>query len=252
MEKDQALRVLRVALAEIVDSRGFAQLEAYKDLRAVDAKRREIRVQIESVAGLPNALMADFDKNPDFEANSRRVRLEALAGYVRSAIKFIETGAVEKPKKIILAPPDVAKLTAALPGLKDEIERRWRDAQKCAHVGAHTAAIIMMGSVLEALLLGRAQMSAGQAYQSPSAPKDRTGKGVAIPDWTLSSLIDVAVDVRWIKADRGKFGHALRDSRNVVHPWHAVSTKADFDEATCKTAWSVLEASVDDLLKSLP
>jgi hypothetical protein len=75
---------------------------------------------------------------------------------------------------------------------------------------------------------------------------------LAIQDWSLNSLIDVAVDVRWIKIDRGKFSHALRESRNVVHPWVEATTGANFDLATCRTSWEVLQASVDDLLASYP
>lgn len=61
----------------------------------------------------------------------------------------------------------------------------------------------------------------------------------------------VATDVGWVKTDRGKFSHALRESRNVVHPWQAVASRADFDAATCKITWHVLDASAADLLHSL-
>jgi hypothetical protein len=41
----------------------------------------------------------------------------------------------------------------------------------------------------------------------------------------------------------------LRESRNVVHPWQHAAINADFDAATCRTCWEVLNASVDDLLR---
>jgi hypothetical protein len=206
---------------------------------------------LEAVDGLPPTLITSMKNDLDFEANSRRIRLEALARYINSALKFLNTGAFEKPKKIIQAPPDFSRLTSSIPGLQEELEKRWREAQRCVHVQAYTAAVILMGSVLEGLLLARAQLSASTAYQSSSAPRDRTGKTPAIQDWNLSTLIDVSTEIGWLKTDRGKFSHALRDSRNVVHPWQAVMTRANFDEATCKTSWHVLDASVDDLLKSI-
>ena len=52
-----------------------------------------------------------------------------------------------------------------------------------------------MGSILEALLLARATLSPAIAYQSARAPKDKAGKVPAVQDWSLSALIDVAVDV---------------------------------------------------------
>ncbi len=207
---------------------------------------------LEGVDGLPPSLLTSMSNDLDFQAYSRRVRLEALAGYVKSALKFVDTGAFEKPKKLIHAPPDFTRLTSAVPGLKEELDRRWREAQKCVHVEAFTSAIILMGSVLEGLLLARAQLGASTAYQSSRAPKDKAGKAVAIQDWTLSALLDVATDTGWIKTDRGKFSHALRESRNVVHPWQAVMSRANFDAATCKTSWNVLDASVEDLIQSLP
>lgn len=251
MEKGQALHLLKGALAEIADNRGFARTDDFSGLREVDAKVREVRMVFEGIDGLPMSLLDSMSNDLDFQANSRRVRLEALAGYIKSAIKFTDTGAFEKPKKVIHAPPDFSALTSSMPGLTEEINRRWREAQKCVHVEAFTSAVILMGSILEGLLLARAQISASVAYQARRAPKDKYGKAVAIPDWTLNVLIDVATEVGWIKTDRGKFGHALRESRNVVHPWQAVSTRADFDAATCRTSWQVLDASVSDLLRSL-
>jgi hypothetical protein len=126
---------------------------------------------LEGIEGLPSSLLAAMTNDIDFQANSRRVRLEALAVYIKSAIKFTDTGAFEKPKKIIHAPPDFSPLTSSIPGLTDEINRRWREAQKCVHVEAYTSAVILMGSILEGLLLARAQMSAAVAYQSPGRPK---------------------------------------------------------------------------------
>lgn len=251
MEKDTALKLLDSTLSEVVDSRGAAKVDDYMGLREVDAKVRDVRMILECVDGLPKSLIDSMAVNIDFGANSRRVRLEALAGYIRSATKFLATGSPEKPKKVIHAPPNFQPLTGSVPGLTEEIDKRWREAQKCAHVGAFTAAVIIMGSILEGLLLARAQQSAAIAYQSKRVPKDRQGNAISIPNWKLTDLIDVAADVGWIKTDRAKFGHALRDSRNVVHPWQAVMTGADFDSATCMTSWSVLDASADDLLRSL-
>jgi hypothetical protein len=251
MEKSQALHLLKATLAEISLPDGSAATDRFGSLREVDAKTREVTMVLEGMEGLPSSLLANLGKDLDFQANSRRIRLEALAGYVRSAVKFADTGAFEKPKKVVHAPPDFSRLTSSIPGLRDELDRRWREAQKCVHIEAYTSAVILMGSILEGLLLARARLSISDAYRASRAPKDKSGKQVAVHDWTLSTLIDVAVEVGWIKADRGKFSHALRESRNVVHPWQAVISHAAFDEATCKTTWHVLDSSSDDLIESL-
>lgn len=250
MDRATALSLLATILKEISLPDGRAAVDAFPGLREVDAKVREIRHVIEGVDGLPPNMLAQFDNDADFEVMSRRVRLEALATHVKSAQRFLNAAPSAAAKKQIITPPDVSKLTASVPQLKEAVERRWREAQKCVHIGCYTSAIIMMGSVLEALLLARAMLHPAIAYQSAKAPKDKSNRSPAIQDWTLSALIDVAVDVGWIKSDRGKFSHALRESRNVVHPWVEVSARANFDEATCRTSWEVLSASVDDLIRS--
>jgi hypothetical protein len=106
-----------------------------------------------------------------------------------------------------------------------------------------------MGSILEALLLAKAMANQEDAHRATRAQKRRDGTNLPIHEWNLNALIDVSVELRWLKVDRGKFGHALRESRNVVHPWQHAAIDADFDGATCKTSWEVLNASVDDLLR---
>lgn len=251
MESQQALKLLNGILSEIEVSPGVAATENHVGLRAVDAKIKETKMILTGVAGLPPTLLTDMERDANFEANSRRVRLEALALYIYSAKKFLEAGGVTPPKKQIVAPPDYGRVTQIMPGLQAVIDGRWREAQRCQHVEAYTAAIILMGSILEALLLCRASTSPDKAYQSSKAPKDKQGKTPAVQDWNLNSLIDVAVDCGWLKTDRGKFSHALRESRNVVHPWVHASTRANFDEATCKTSWEVLKASIGDLIASI-
>ena len=154
-----------------------------------------------------------MEKDSDFEANSRRVRLEALAHYGRTALKFFDTGALTTDKKVLIRGPDLSAMTYIVPDLEVVIQSRWLEAQMCQHGKAYLAAVIMMGSILEALLLARVSRSPMDANRSPSSPKDRsTGKVLAHQDWKLNDLIEVAVERGWLKSDRGKFSHALRQS----------------------------------------
>lgn len=250
MDQDTARNLLANIRSAITDSRGGARTADFSGLRQVDAKIREVKMILANVpASEFERLLASMDADADFSANSRRVRLEALSTYVSSALTLLGSGAVSTKKRITRA-PDVSRIVATMPGLKEVIDDRWLEAQKCQHAGASFAAVIMMGSILEGLLLARASMDLPSACRSGKAPRDGKGKTTAIQDWNLNTLIDVAVDVGWLKSDRGKFSHALRESRNVVHPWVQITQKAAFDEATCRTCWEVLTASVDDLLKS--
>lgn len=251
MESNKVIHLLEGILTEIIGPNGCVATLNFSSLREVDAKIRETKMILSGTEGLPPNFVSVMEADENFQANSRRVRLETLDGYIKNTLKFLKAGGVTTPKKQILAPPDTSKLTAITPGLREVIDERWREAQECQHVKAYTAAVILMGSVLEALLLCRATSSPSEAYQSSKAPKDKDGKTQAIQNWNLNTLIEVAVERGWLKTDRGKFAHALRESRNVFHPWVHATTKANFDEATCTTSWIVLKASVDDLLKSM-
>ncbi|MGZ3409501.1 MAG: hypothetical protein ACXWKC_10255 [Xanthobacteraceae bacterium] len=251
MSYNGPVELLEGILKEITDATGHAALDRFSSLREVDAKVREAKHTIATIQGLPQSFTEELSTNPDFQMQSRRVRLEALAIYIRSAIKFAKSGALTQPEKVVHQAPDVSKLTAGMPTLKAIIDKRWQEAQRCTHAECYTSAVILMGSILEGLLLGRTMLSVPVASQSPKVPKNKQGLALAVQDWSLSALIDVAVDVGWVKTDRGKFSHALRESRNVVHPWVAAATRADFDIATCRTSWEVLQASVDDLLASV-
>ena len=251
MNQQQAQKFLNDVLSEIIDRNGAAATDKYCNLRSVDAKVREVKFVLSSTPGIPQKFLVEIDNDDDFSANSRRVRLEALANYCTTAIRFLNSGGFNQDKFSPTSAPDISIITANIPNLKNTIERRWIEAQKCQNAECYTAAIIMMGSILEALLLCRANLDPSDAYRSSKAPKDKHGKTPAIQDWTLNTLIEVAVDLNWLKTDRGKFSHALRESRNIVHPWVEVMTKANFDIATCKTSWIVLKASVSDLMKSI-
>lgn len=243
----RANEIINGILKEISFRSGDAKTNSFASLRSVDAKVREVKMTLRDAGA--TALLEEMDKDSDFSANSRRVRLEALANYCRTAIKFFQTGAITQ-KRPLSKGPDMSKLTDVMPDLEAIVQSRWIEAQRCQHAKAYLAAVIMMGSILEALLLARCSKCVGDAYQARCAPKDRNGKSIAIPNWTLSNLIDVSVERGWLKQDRGSFSHALRQSRNIVHPYEHARTQSDFDEGTCKVCWQVLNASVEDLLAS--
>jgi hypothetical protein len=235
-------------LTEIAASDGSALTDRFASLRAVDAKVREAKLLLGQLQArqLVDALNADAD----LQVNSRRVRLEALANHLRTAQRFVSTGVLDKKKQIFRG-PSLVRLTQSMPDLEPIIQARWLEAQKCQVAGAYVAAVVMMGSILEALLLARCSHSPAIAYQAKSAPKDKAGKSIAVHDWSLSALIDVCLDAGWIKSDRAGFSHALRQSRNIVHPYEHARAGANFDEATCQVCWQVLNSSVDDLLQSV-
>jgi hypothetical protein len=153
-----------------------------------------------------------------------------------------------KPKeKPIEISPDFKKLIQDY-SLVEILSLRWEEAQKCVRAGAYLAGVVMMGSILEGILLYRVENEPQTANKASCSPKDRTGKTKHIQDWGLAAMIDVAHEVGWLQGDVKRFSHALRESRNIVHPYvqRLLSDRPDND--TCSICWQVVRAAVADLL----
>ena len=148
-------------------------------------------------------------------------------------------------------PPDFLALDLE-PGIGEILKARWVEAQRCVDAEAYLAGIIIMGSLLEALLLGTCQRKPAVANTCACAPKDsKTGKVKNFADWTLAEMIDVAHNVGWLGLDVKRFSHALRSFRNLVHPYEQMATSANPDEDTSRISWLVVQAAVNDLAKVL-
>lgn len=150
-----------------------------------------------------------------------------------------------------LPPPDFDALGLD-PRLAEILNSRWEESERCVRGGAHLAGVIMMGSLLEGLLLAVMVKYPELANRSAAAPKDGgTGKAKPFHEWTLNELIDVAHAEGWVDFDVKKFSHALREFRNLVHPWHQMTLRVRPDEDTCKISWLVVQATVNDLARAL-
>jgi len=177
--------------------------------------------------------------------------LEVALDGVRPRLREVKAGVPpQKPKSNPHElPPDFVRLGVE-PRLAEILAGRWNDAQRCVDAGVHLSAIIMMGSVLEGVLLSKAESSPATVYKAVAAPKDKsTGKPRALHDWPLSSLIDVAHEVGWLQGDVKRFSHSLRESRNIVHPYFHRIQPDDPDADTCSICWQVVRAAVSDLLE---
>jgi hypothetical protein len=107
----------------------------------------------------------------------------------------------------------------------------------------------MMGSILEGVLLHKVEDDPRRANQAKAAPRDKsTGKPRPIQEWGLSALIDVAAELGWLQGDIKRFSHALRQSRNIVHPYMQRAMQEQPDAGTSAICWQVVRAAVADLL----
>lgn len=116
--------------------------------------------------------------------------------------------------------PDFSPL-AGSEGMRDLLTRRWHECCKCVNAEAHLAAIVMMGGLLEALFVARANKLDNKAalLKATFAPKDKkTGKPLNYQNWMLDAYIKVGLELGWITNSAKQFADVLKEYRNYVHP----------------------------------
>ncbi|WP_190813762.1 hypothetical protein [Saccharopolyspora pogona] len=131
----------------------------------------------------------------------------------------------------------------------DGLLNRVHETGLCERSGAHTMAIIGIGSFVEGLLLALflerdAQIREhGFAGRKASTRADRAG---------LALLIDTAHDKGWIQLDAKDFMHNVREYRNFVHPAAELREKPKFDRDSVTLCWAPVRALLNDLEESIP
>ena len=142
--------------------------------------------------------------------------------------------------------PDLDNLPVD-PPIAQIIRDRMREAQICLDAGAYLSVIFLCGSVLEAVLLGVAKSEPRKFNQSASSPKHKDDKVKQFHEWTLSDLINVALDVGLLRPDVQKFSHGLRDFRNYIHPHQQIASGFAPDQHTAGVCFQVLTAAMADV-----
>jgi len=151
------------------------------------------------------------------------------------------------------APPDFTAL-ASDPIMKAILERRWSECQKCIGANAHLAATVMMGGLLEALFVARANLMTNKAplFRAKGTPKDaKTKKPIALTEWTLRPYIDVAAELGWISRSGKDVAAVLRDYRNYVHPEKERSHGVNLIGDDSSMFWEVTKILARQLLTSV-
>lgn len=149
------------------------------------------------------------------------------------------------------AAPDFAPLAADV-AMRSILESRWAECQRCLGSGAHLAATVMMGGLLEALFVARANAMADKSplFKAKSTPVDgRTKKPVSLNEWTLRPYIDVSHELGWITKSGKDIAAVLRDYRNLVHPEKQRSLGITLNEHDSRMFWEITKSLTRQLLK---
>ncbi len=191
---------------------------------------------------------------PAFEISTQDDLLTALQepGYLLSwQSRFLRPfGVAARARE---APPDFAALSAEA-AMKAILERRWHECQRCIRAGAPLAATVMMGGLLEALFVVRANLLTNKAalFRAKSTPMDfKTKKPLALTEWTLRPYIDVAAELGWITSSGKGVAAVLRDYRNYIHPEKERAHGVDLNEHDSGMFWEVTKSLARQLFASI-
>jgi hypothetical protein len=138
------------------------------------------------------------------------------------------------------------------PRMESILVRRWEETQGCLKVGAHLAATVMMGALLEALFLARvnALSDKGPVFKAAATPRDhRTHNPLPLKEWALKDYIDVASELGWIRQSAKDIGAVLRDYRNYVHPYKEFTHGVALAAEDTTIFWTVFTSLAEQVLK---
>jgi len=247
--------VARVKTSQIRGSDNLATLKT-----AAYAWFRNYRGVVESEAALVDLSEVDQNYKVILDATSRHAAkttyLDALKGAKKSLIELRSTILTAIPSSIDAVAEDLAPDFSPLvvnQEMHQILNRRWEECRKCVAANANLAAVVMMGGLLEALFVARANKMTdkGPLLKAAGAPRDKkTGKVLNYQEWMLDSYIKVGSELEWITDSAKQVADVLKEFRNYVHPAKELRHGIVLGSNDSAIFWTVTKTLVRQLLLS--
>lgn len=181
-----------------------------------------------------------------------------------NALKEAKTALIAVRSAALIAPAaapeantdDLAPDFSPLAGnqqMRDILTCRWNECTKCVRADANLAAIVMMGGLLEALFVARANKMPDKTplTSASNAPKDKAnGKTINYQEWMLDSYIKVGFELKWITESAKDVADKLKEYRNFIHPAKELRYGVTLDLNDSSMFWQVTKALARQLLLS--
>jgi len=263
---DSPLDIIELALAEIEKARRkisggtsvqVTQVEILQHLKATAYSWfRSHRPSLENVLPTTSLSAVDGHLQRVLEATSKassRTTYKTCLKDAKAAVNRLRSDLLTaNPTSSYDPPPNFAAL-ASDPQMQDILNRRWDECQKCIGAGAHLAATIMMGGLLEALFVAKANRLTDKRplFSQKSTPKDsKTQKPLNLSEWTLRPYIEVGHELGWISRSGKDVAAVLRDYRNYVHPEKERSHGVSLNSHDSAMFWTLTKSLTTQLLTS--
>jgi hypothetical protein len=175
---------------------------------------------------------------------ARKTYLRALSDAKKALVALrgeILTVDRRAPSPTSDSPPDFSPLVGD-DEMKSILGDRWGECQRCLGARAFLAATVMMGGLLEALFVAKANQIVDKTplFKAKAAPRDRrTNNPLPLSEWTLRPYIDVGFEIGWITRPGKDVAAVLRDYRNYVHPEKQRSHGVRLQEQDALMFWDI-------------
>lgn len=256
---------IEAAIAELDRARAFLKRVRPSQIRSAE-QRDFLKAtalswfhahRLHLATALPPELLSTVDEpyRAILTATDKSAAKTTYAAAVRTARDALITA-----RNHVLVPAPTTRTDDSAPGfgplaadlqMQAILDRRWQECARCLRASAPLAATVMMGGLLEALFVSRANKLSDKSalFRSPSAPIDsKTKRALELRHWTLAPYIDVGHDLGWISRSAKDVAAILRDYRNYIHPEkeraHGVTLSGD-DAAML---WEITKSLSTELL----
>lgn len=250
-EADQALkRLARITAVQIRNSehRDYLRAIAYSWFRS---RRPTItqHVAAEQLDAVDTQFRIILDAS---ERSAAKNTFVAALKAAKDALMKARTGALSGAPLVSSADtvPDFSPL-ASDPAMQAILSRRWQECRRCIDAHAPLAATVMMGGLLEALFVARANKLGDKShlFKCAGTPIDgRTKKPLDLKSWTLAPYIDVGHELKWISSTARDVASVLRDYRNYIHPEKERSHGVTISPADTEIFWELTKSLARQLL----
>jgi hypothetical protein len=236
--------------------RNFDQLASLKSLAYAwfNSHRKPISLKIGSeIEGIDEAFQTIL--NSTDRSAARTTYLGALTR-AKNGLIAVRAEVLREGSHADASPDDTLPDFSPLAGnaqMQEILSGRWVECSKCVTVGAHLAAIVMMGGLLEALFVARANKMDDKAalVKARAAPISKsTGKTLDYREWMLDSYIKVGHELGWITESARQVADVLKEFRNYVHPAKELRHGVALAHEDSAMFWTVTKALVRQLLAS--
>jgi hypothetical protein len=128
-------------------------------------------------------------------------------------------------------------------GLRSLIERDYAELNRVKATGAIKSRFTLAGGLIEALLLDALLGRSVEATATAAGKKENR----SLNRWGLATLLDAAQELNVVSAGVQKFGHVVREYRNLIHPGLEWKSTLKVEEHEADIAESLLKMVIRDL-----